>query len=319
MDVSIIICTRNGAERLPDTLGSLDSVRVPSDLDVELILVNNGSTDRTGDVMAAYSHPMISVRHVDEVRPGKTNALKTGVSVAKGAALLFTDDDVRFPDHWIESMARPILQGDADAVAGGVTLAPTVDRPWMTSRHRTLVGDTGDVNLGGGNQLFGANMSVSRRAFEQIVGYHDRLGPGGGGYGAAEDTFVALQLQRADLTIMARPDVTVEHHPDDRVLLRSEFRKKAEARGRAEAFLSYHWYHRSWPTYRLIFGWVLFKAREWRARYASDENRTGPEGISMREYDAIRRRARIEEHLRLKGERREFDEAGQLVDEPTSA
>jgi hypothetical protein len=54
----------------------------------------------------------------------------------KGDIFLFTDDDVRPTENWVEGMCRPIVEGKAHAVAGGVVLAPELERPWMTLMHR---------------------------------------------------------------------------------------------------------------------------------------------------------------------------------------
>jgi len=52
------------------------------------------------------------------------------------APLLFSDDAVRFPPDWIVPRIAPIVAGRADAVAGGVRLAPPLLRPWMGSTRR---------------------------------------------------------------------------------------------------------------------------------------------------------------------------------------
>src|SRR5258708_3514138 len=127
---SIIICTCNRAESLKETLASMTSLAVPADLSVELVVVDNGSTDHTKNVVAHCAIPDISVRYVLESRRGQCFARNRGISETTGEVIIFTDDDVRPAHNWIEGMCRPILTGLADAVAGGVHIAPHLQRPW---------------------------------------------------------------------------------------------------------------------------------------------------------------------------------------------
>ena len=118
--VSIIISTRNRADSLRETLASLKTVMVPADTAVELIVVDNASTDRTPQVIGAFNPSHISLRYVRESRPGLSRSRNAGLAASAGDIVLFTDDDVRAPGNWIDGMCRKITTGDADAVAGGV-------------------------------------------------------------------------------------------------------------------------------------------------------------------------------------------------------
>lgn len=77
-DCSIIICTRNRAPKLAETLGSFSRVRVPTGWDLEMIIVDNGSTDETAEVIRQAEHPAIRIRHLIESRPGKKPGAKSG-------------------------------------------------------------------------------------------------------------------------------------------------------------------------------------------------------------------------------------------------
>src|SRR5258708_4953396 len=100
MLVSILICTRNHAASLRETLHSLAQVHLPETLSCELIVVDNGSTDDTAAVVRSSAFPQIPVRYLHEPRPGKGHAYNTGLAEARGNILLFTDDDVRLPRQW---------------------------------------------------------------------------------------------------------------------------------------------------------------------------------------------------------------------------
>ena len=116
--VSIILTTYNRALYLEQTLKAISCLSVSSEFKVELIVVNNASTDETADVIASARAENIEIICLYEPRPGKTVACNSAIAIAKGEILLWMDDDVRLPKDWIEQMCSPILQGEAMGVAG---------------------------------------------------------------------------------------------------------------------------------------------------------------------------------------------------------
>jgi len=132
--VSIIICTRNRGNDLRQTLETIGALDVPADLPAEVLVVDNGSTDHTSEVVHHIKMLRMPVRCVHEPRKGKGYAYNTGLAEAKGDIFLFTDDDVRPPANWIDGMCRPILKGAAHGIAGGLRAAPHLRREWMELR-----------------------------------------------------------------------------------------------------------------------------------------------------------------------------------------
>ncbi len=88
-------------------------------MNAELILVNNGSKDKTEGVAAVKTSANFKVRYAHEPIRGLSQARNVGIRLAKGEILLFIDDDVRPTTSWLRDMCAPILEGRADAVAGG--------------------------------------------------------------------------------------------------------------------------------------------------------------------------------------------------------
>lgn len=207
--VTVLICTRNRAESLRLTLDSLAAVAVPAGWAVELIVVDNGSTDHTNEVVAGFSMKGVPVRRVFEPRTGLSVARNTGVAEAKGDVLLFSDDDVRFPADWIEGMGRPILAGEAEAVQGGVRIAPHLERPWLTGALRTWVAAVEDPREGP-EGLVGANMAIGAQTVRRLGGFDTRLGAGAAGF--FEDTAMGWAVKSGGGRIAYRPDVAVVHH-----------------------------------------------------------------------------------------------------------
>jgi dolichyl-phosphate beta-glucosyltransferase len=112
--LSIVIPCYNEEARLPRTIEQIEQYLEGKHLSYELILVDDGSSDGTREVMDAAAERNRSVRL--EALPrnrGKGRALAEGVAVAKGSEVLVTDADLSTP---IEEL--PKLQAEVDRGAG---------------------------------------------------------------------------------------------------------------------------------------------------------------------------------------------------------
>jgi glycosyltransferase involved in cell wall biosynthesis len=236
--VSIIVCTRNRAEHLQQTLASLATVAVPDPLTVELVVVDNGSLDDTVQIARQQPMPFEARKVVQEPTAGLSYARNRGLNAASGDILLFTDDDVRFPAHWIDGMTRPIRAEGADAVAGGVTLAPHLERDWMAPWHRAYLASSHRVENDPLTDMVGANMAFGRHVLATIPGFDPALGAGR--LGACEESLFALKLHQAGFRIAPAFDVVVEHHFDRSRLTREAFLGAARKLGRSQGYIHHH-------------------------------------------------------------------------------
>jgi len=123
LQVSLIIPTLNRAEVLGRTLRSIVAVVHPSD-PVEIIVVDNGSADRTAEVCreVRVRFPQYEWRYFYEPVPGLLSGRHRGAKEAQGEILSFLDDDVLLSRSW--------LDGLTDAFNGpGVVLVGGPSRP----------------------------------------------------------------------------------------------------------------------------------------------------------------------------------------------
>lgn len=224
-----------------DTLRAFQEVRVPQTWEVEMIVVDNGSTDHTQDVIESAHHPAIMMRCVREPRAGKSRALNAAMAQARGKALLFTDDDVEPAGNWIEEMAGPLLDGRCDAVAGRILLADDLRRPWFTHMHALWLAEMRELE-DDSPELVGASMGIHRSVFDMIGGFDEELGPGITGFG--EETLVWKQMKHAGMRILPCRETFVIHRPEPSRLLRHSWMTGAVQRGRTVAYLTHHWEHK---------------------------------------------------------------------------
>lgn len=240
MDCSILIATRNRAAALEKTLQAFRDVRVPDGLSVEMIIVDNGSTDETPEVVSRTSLPSIEILLIQEPLPGKSRALNSAIARARGEVFLFTDDDVVPAPDWLERMARPLLEKRCDAVAGRILLAGGLRRPWFTRWHARWLAETTDPAQEN-PELVGASMGIRREVFACIPGFDVELGPGATGLG--EETLFWMQMVELGMRILPVTDTEVVHHPDISRLNHAGWAAAARQHGRTHAYIGHHWKH----------------------------------------------------------------------------
>jgi glycosyltransferase involved in cell wall biosynthesis len=253
--ISIIICSRDRAESLKETLRALGETAVPADMAVEVLVVDNGSRDRTRTVVRQTNLWGRAPRYLVEPRSGTAQARNAGLAEAQGDVLLWLDDDIRPGRSWIEAMCRPILEGRADALAGRIKLPRYLERRWLQAWHRVCLAV--DAPTGDTFNLVSANMACNRRVLEKVPFFDTELG--GGAMGFCEDTLFSLQLRTAGYVLAAAgDDSTVAHHCGEHRLTSNGLRDVLMRQGRSNAYIDYHWRHRTifLPTFRGGKSWL---------------------------------------------------------------
>jgi glucosyl-dolichyl phosphate glucuronosyltransferase len=257
LSVSIIICTCNRAASLQPTLESLGKVKIPSGWQVEVIVVDNGSTDDTAKVARRAELKNMVVQYLYESNKGKSNALNAAMAKARGEILLFTDDDVSVPEDWVEHMATPLVQGQADAVVGKIVLAQNLRRPWLSAWHQVFLAVV-DRQCYGQVELIGANMGFRRSVLERVPAFDTETGPGSPNL-TNEETLFGLQLVEAGFKVCYLDNVTVIHQPEEARLKRGQWLAVVSRCGRTQAYIAYHWKHDDISNPRLKWFWYWAK------------------------------------------------------------
>ena len=109
--VTIIICTRDCAVCLRETLEAIGRLCVPEEASAEWWWWTTGQRMGVRELLERATLANMPLRSVAEARRGKGYAYNRGLMEARGEVILFTDDDVCPGQNWIEGMCRPIIQG----------------------------------------------------------------------------------------------------------------------------------------------------------------------------------------------------------------
>lgn len=294
--ISIVICTRNRAAALRQTLASLGRVRVRAEWKPELLVVDNASSDDSAVVVREAKLSNLEVVYFHEPRPGKSNALNAALARTRGDLILFTDDDVDMAADWLEQMVAAFAELGCDAAVGRITLAPHLHRSWMNRRHSWWLACP-DEQPAGTPELIGANMGFRRAVLQRVAGYDPELGPGALGLG--EEALFGGQLVQAGFKIGYAFRAQVVHAPDASRLKRCDWLDLARKHGRQEAYIDYHWHHVTGSCRWLRWLWVSAKLHlrrvlqpppkldeegcpDWEMCYAADVEKFRQQAIEQR-------------------------------------
>ena len=237
--LTIVIPTKNRAKILGELLGSLRRLDGMDRIHPEVIVADNDSNDDTYNFVAAVATDFpAAIRVLKVVKPGKSAAINAAVKSASGDVLAFLDDDVVVDHAWLTAVDDFYSEGKFEAGQGLIRLqAPERDDPEvikLVQRYRTIpsLEHRPDVKLL--HSLNGANVFVSRNAYERAGGFDERLGPGASG--TSEDVDFARRLTRAGIAIGYMPRAIV-YHRIDRHRLTEEYFKQIHWRQGGSRFL----------------------------------------------------------------------------------
>jgi GT2 family glycosyltransferase len=238
--VSIIVSTRNRAHFLPDCLGSL--VAQECAVPIEIVVIDNGSTDATTELLERWTASDPRVRTAREDRVGLSRGKNAGITLARGDLLLFTDDDVVADPAWAQSYVELFSRLDDDlAIAGGsIVPVPKDLGAWPRWFSPGALADVGlwtypeERALGPREYVFGSNMAVPSRLFAQFGTWDESLGNVDQERGTYEDTEFQDRVRRSDVSVWFCPYAVVKHRvPAPRMQPRTII-SNAFGRGRSE-------------------------------------------------------------------------------------
>ena len=160
--LSVVIPCFNEAERIEDCINRVLEQPVVS----EVIVVNDGSTDGTGDIIRGLSCSRVTVAHHDQ-NCGKGASIRTGSKLASAPFVVIQDADLEQDPSDYEQLIRPLVDGEADVVYG----SRFPDRRLLQGQYRShLLANrflTGLSNLMTGLEL--TDMETGYKAFRLDV------------------------------------------------------------------------------------------------------------------------------------------------------
>ena len=129
--ISIIVPVYNEAGTVGQVIERL--VQIPLPAPREIIVVNDGSTDGTREVLDGITpiDGVLSIVHA-AANGGKGSALRIGLSHARGTIVAIQDADLELDPAQLAGLVQPILNGEAEVVYGSRFLTGRPSGPWLS-------------------------------------------------------------------------------------------------------------------------------------------------------------------------------------------
>ena len=203
--VSVVVCAYNAADTIDECLESIDALDYPR---LEVIVVNDGSTDDTGTRAHAWAERgagKTTRRVIDVPNGGLSLARNIGLEAATGEIVAYTDADVRVDPLWLAYLVQPFLRSDVVG-SGGPNVVPG-DDPWIAQAVARAPGGPTHVLLDDriAEHVPGCNMAFRAEALRAIGGFNPIF------LRAGDDVDVCWRLQARGWKIGFSPSALVWH------------------------------------------------------------------------------------------------------------
>lgn len=238
MDISVIVPTYNNAAMLASTLAAFEEVCLS--MAAEFIVVDNNSRDDTALVVESYAS-RLPVRYTFEPHQGVSAAKNRGIRMAKGALLIFTDDDVRPGPAWLTTYLTAYRKNPYGFIWGGPVVSefqgPTPDQRLLRLAPYSVKGlDLGGCErvLGEHEWFIGANWGCAAEAMSRAGPFNEAIGPYPGARVVliGEETEMQRRFRAAGYKAMYLPGTTLRHVVPARKCTLEHVANRAEANGR---------------------------------------------------------------------------------------
>lgn len=219
--VSVVVCAYNAESTMDSCLASLKKLKYPN---YEVIVVNDGSSDRTLEISERYDY----VRLISQENKGLSVARNVGLAAATGEIIAYTDSDCVVDPDWLTYLVKKFLFSDFSAV-GGPNLPPP---------EESLVPSCVAVSPGGpthvllsdevAEHIAGCNMAFRREVLQDLGGFDPLF------RAAGDDVDLCWRLQDKGYTIGFSPAAVVWHFRRNTV---AAYLKQQRGYGKAEALV----------------------------------------------------------------------------------
>jgi glycosyltransferase involved in cell wall biosynthesis len=158
--ISIVVPVYNEARTVAAVIQRLIAIDLPAPR--EILVVNDGSTDGTRDVLDQITQrPELRIIHAEK-NGGKGSAIRIGFGKATGTIVAIQDADLELDPAQLADLVKPILDGRTRVVYGSRFLAGRPDAPWLSIFANQVL--TGATNL-----LFGGRLTDMETCYKVMA------------------------------------------------------------------------------------------------------------------------------------------------------
>jgi hypothetical protein len=267
LDISIVMATWNRSKRLEQTLTHFSKLDTRG-IQWELIIIANGCTDATDEIVARFAKilPIVSLQ---EPVASKSRAMNRGLAMARGDILILTDDDIIPDSDWLQEWLRAARRWPNDAVFGGRIdpLFPPETPAWLAHPDFEFAAGAfaqyvpahteGPVNAA----PYGPNQAVRKQALAGMQ-YCDSVGPQGSAFAMGNDVELMRRLHHNGHRYIYVPTARVQHPVEPHQLTLKWLLGRAHRLGRGHVRLRLHDYYHDYEQCVYLFGAPRFLWRQ---------------------------------------------------------
>jgi glycosyltransferase involved in cell wall biosynthesis len=235
--ITVIFATRNGMRTIPAVLESYLRLEVPRG-GWKLVVVDNASTDRSREAIESFQD-RLPLTSLSEKTPGKNAALNAAIAHIEGDLVVLTDDDAFPRPDWLVCMRAAADDQAAYSVFGGVVVPRWENTPpdwiekWVPLEPVfTLTPPSLREGPVDHHFVFGPNMAVRARVFEEGFRFDPTIGPQGSNYAMGSETEFVSRLASQGYAAWHVRNARVEHFIRDFQMTRSWIMGRAIRFGR---------------------------------------------------------------------------------------
>lgn len=212
-EVSVIICSFNRAVLLSKCLDHLVLHAKEYAAKLEVIVVDNGSTDQTKQVVhKRLGTTPFELLYVSESKAGLSNARNKGAEVAKAEWLFYLDDDGLVVENTFDQLFHTIHSFDFDFFGGSYKAYHASNPPdWLPTtfgNKNISATKTGSLN---GDTISGGIMVIKKSVLLDQGGFLNTLGMRANAIGYGEEVELQVRLQKAGYKLGINPDFLMLH------------------------------------------------------------------------------------------------------------
>jgi glycosyltransferase involved in cell wall biosynthesis len=249
MLLSVVIPTRNRADFLATALGSIAEQDLPRD-QFEVLVIDNGSSDRTKEVVDQERSRLSNLRYFYESEPGLHVGRHRGLKEANTDLLVYADDDIRAEHLWLSAIAENFSDPNVAMVGGNNypdfkgPVPSWLEKLWaVPSEGGQVLGQLSILSLPDGQRvispmfIWGCNFSIRKQVLLDAAGFHPDAMPGdlirfrGDG-----ETHVSQYVKRHELACIFDSRASVYHSVTPKRMTIDYFRQRAFNQGISDSY-----------------------------------------------------------------------------------
>jgi glycosyltransferase involved in cell wall biosynthesis len=212
--LSVVVCTYNRKQILPDCLESLVNQRANSTL-YEVLVINNNSNDNTQQVADEFAGKYSNFKVLFEKKQGLSHARNLGVKEAAAEYIAFIDDDARANEDWIKNALEIIDEKKPDIFGGPAYPLISGERPSWYKDEYGIRGDMGETGWLKKGFIVGTNIFFKKSLLEEYGGFDADLGMKGDHIGYHEETRIVFRALKEKKKVYYSKELAVKDQLPD--------------------------------------------------------------------------------------------------------